>query len=171
MLAKLRLILGTTVTFVAMAIATLAAPFGSITEVQTVQIEEREEEQAETAVLGAAQRAHTLSAYMPRDEVEARVREYFYDTPIMVDIAWCESRFRQTALDGTILRGKVNNSDLGVMQVNEYYHGDTAERLGLDLYTLEGNMRYARNLYEREGVQPWSSSRPCWGGSAHLASL
>lgn len=152
-----------------MVIASLAVPFGSSTEIETVQMAVQEEQ--ETTVLGVVEKAHTISMYIPSALVEARVRSYFEDQPIMIEIAWCESRFRQTAKDGTVLRGEVNNSDLGVMQVNEYYHGDTAARLGFDLYTLEGNLKYARDLYEREGVVPWNSSRPCWGGSAHLASL
>ena len=55
------------------------------------------------------------------------------------------------------------------MQINTYYHADTAERLGIDIHSLEGNMAYAKNLYEREGLQPWSASSKCWSKSAHVA--
>ncbi len=94
---------------------------------------------------------------------EKYVREYFKDIPIMIQIARCESTFRHLDRDGNIHRGRVNKSDLGVMQINEYYHGETAIKKNLDIYTLEGNMAYARDLYEREGTRPWNSSKPCWG--------
>jgi hypothetical protein len=94
---------------------------------------------------------------------EQYVRQYFKDIPIMIQIARCESTFRQLDEDGEIHRGRVNNADVGVMQINEYYHLDTAKDKGLDIYTIEGNTAYARDLYERQGTQPWISSKPCWG--------
>lgn len=97
------------------------------------------------------------------ETVEEYVMEYFEDIPIMTEVARCESQFVHYTDSGNILRGRVNKSDIGVMQINEYYHGDTAKRLDIDLYTLEGNVEYARDLYERKGTQPWDASKPCWG--------
>jgi hypothetical protein len=95
-------------------------------------------------------------------DVETKVREYFADIPLMAEISKCESHFRQFEKDGSIFRGKVNNQDVGAMQINEYYHKDRATKLGYDLRTLEGNMAYARLLYQEQGGQPWVSSSPCW---------
>jgi hypothetical protein len=94
---------------------------------------------------------------------EKYVKQYFSDIPIMVQIARCESQFRQLDKDGSIHRGNVNSEDVGVMQINEHYHLDTAEKNNYNIYTLEGNTSYARKLYEKEGTQPWSSSKACWG--------
>lgn len=94
---------------------------------------------------------------------EEYVREYFKDIPIMIQIARCESTFRQLRKDGEVHRGRVNNADVGVMQINEYYHLDTAVKKELDIHTIEGNTAYARDLYMRQGTQPWISSKPCWG--------
>lgn len=96
-------------------------------------------------------------------DVEARVREYFSDIPIMAEVARCESTFRHTLADGSVLVGVVDGRDTGVMQINTYYHGQTALNMNLDLWDFYDNMAYARNLYERQGTQPWSASRPCWG--------
>ena len=52
------------------------------------------------------------------------------------------------------------------MQINEHYHSATAAKLGLDIYTIQGNVAYAQYLYQKEGTQPWSSSKPCWGKTA-----
>ena len=52
--------------------------------------------------------------------VEEYVTEYFNDIPIMSDIAFCESTFRQFNENGDTLRGKENYLDIGVMQINEY---------------------------------------------------
>ena len=94
---------------------------------------------------------------------EQYVRKYFADIPIMIQIARCESTFRQLDISGEIHRGRVNKADVGVMQINEFYHLDQAENKDLDIYTIEGNTAYARNLYERQGTKPWTSSKACWG--------
>jgi len=97
-----------------------------------------------------------------RQEIEQRVKEYFKDDPILVEIARCESQFRQFDANGNVLKGKINKGDLGLMQINKYYHAEKAKELGLNLRTIEGNLAYAKYLYEKEGVQPWISSSPCW---------
>lgn len=96
------------------------------------------------------------------DEVEQAVREYFVDIPVMAEIARCESTFRHTQKDGSVLRGKVDNRDVGVMQINTGYHAAEAKKLGLDLTDFEDNMSYARHLYEKKGTQPWKASSKCW---------
>ncbi len=93
---------------------------------------------------------------------EEVVRSYFSDIPVMIQIARCESAFRQALPDGTVLQGRIDSADTGVMQINLRYHGETALEKGYDLHTLEGNLSYARDLYARQGTKPWSSSASCW---------
>ncbi len=95
-------------------------------------------------------------------DTETIVRTYFSDIPVMIQIARCESTFRHTLSDGSVLRGRVDPADTGVMQINLRYHGTQAERLGLELTDIYDNMAYARDLYKRQGTQPWSASAPCW---------
>ena len=97
-------------------------------------------------------------------ELEEKAKVYFKEYPILVKIAACESQFRQYNSKGETLKGKVNKGDLGLMQINKYYHGEKAEELGLNLETIEGNMAYAKYLYEKEGSKPWLSSSKCWKG-------
>lgn len=101
-----------------------------------------------------AKNPETLGAY---------VREYFADTPIMADIAWCESRMRHLEENGKIIRGRVDSDDIGVMQINTRYHLEDSKELGLDIYSLNGNLAYAQYLYEKQGTKPWLASSPCWG--------
>jgi hypothetical protein len=100
---------------------------------------------------------------MPQAQsVKEYVQTYFADEPIMIEIARCESTFQQYDKDGSVHRGVVNDQDVGVMQINEHYHKDIAEKLGLDIYTIQGNVAYAQYLYEKKGTAPWSSSKACW---------
>lgn len=111
---------------------------------------------ADSAILsaGESQNPETMSAY---------VREYFADAPVMAEIARCESHFRHLGADGQILRGTVIPDDVGVMQINTRYHEKKAVSMGIDLYSLDGNLAYAKFLYETQGTKPWNASRPCWG--------
>lgn len=104
-------------------------------------------------------------------EMEAYLKSEYADTPILVDIARCESSFKQFRDDGKVVRGKIDRDDIGVMQINERYHGDTAEKLGMDIHTTEGNIAYAKYLYDKFGSQPWSASSKCWSKPVgdHLA--
>jgi len=96
---------------------------------------------------------------------ESIVRSYFRDIPIMIEVARCESTFQHKLTDGSILRGRVDPADTGVMQINRRYHESAAVAMELDLDDIYHNMAYARYLYETQGTQPWSASMPCWGNT------
>lgn len=99
------------------------------------------------------------------NDTETIVREYFKDIPIMIEVARCESTFTHELKDGSVLQGRVDSDDTGVMQINKRYHLKTATTMELDLDDIYQNMEYARYLYDRQGTQPWSASMPCWGNT------
>ncbi len=101
--------------------------------------------------------------------VGSSVKSYFKDAPIMEKVAYCESTYMQFDSVGVVHRGIVNNKDVGIFQINEKYHLKRSQDLGMDIYSIEGNMEYARVLYEEQGLQPWSASKPCWGKFLDLA--
>ena len=104
----------------------------------------------------------TILALKDFKTLEAYVRAYYKNTPELAEIAGCESNFRQYDAKGAILKGTVDKDDIGIMQINKYYNGDNAEKLGYDIYTIEGNLAYAKVLYKKYGDDPWSSSEKCW---------
>lgn len=101
--------------------------------------------------------------------VEEIVKEYFKETPILSKVAFCESGYRQFDANGQVLRGVLNPKDVGVMQINEYYHLKASQDLGLDIHTLEGNMAYAKYLYDKQGTAPWIYSSKCWAKGQSIA--
>lgn len=107
---------------------------------------------------------------MPQAQsVREYVEEYFADAPIMVAIAKCESQFRHAEEDGTILKNP-HSTAIGTFQIMSSLHKEPAQKLGLDIYTMQGNAAYARYLYENQGTKPWNASKHCWKHSdAHLA--
>jgi hypothetical protein len=106
--------------------------------------------------------ASSTDSISPQDTM-AFVKSYYSNEPVLIDIARCESTFRQYDANGNILRGKVNPADIGVMQINEKYQLEKAESLGYDIRTTAGNVAFAEYLYDTQGAAPWSASEPCWG--------
>lgn len=96
---------------------------------------------------------------------EALVKAYFADVPIMAEIARCESRFRQFDSSGAPLYGGAGAGMIGIFQIHARIHAEFAADIGMDIYTLKGNLAYAKYLYESEGTRPWYSSYKCWGAA------
>ena len=92
---------------------------------------------------------------------EERVRQYFWDIPVMTAIAKCESEFRQFNSQGVALRGGYKKSMVGLFQIAPL-HIPAATALNIDIKTMGGNMAFARHLYEQSGTRPWLASKWCW---------
>lgn len=105
----------------------------------------------------------SISRYRnPNDGLEQQVRSYFEDIPVMIEIARCESEFKHYHTDGTVRKNMQGSSATGVMQIMASIHRRVAANLGFDIDTPEGNMQYARYLYEKNGTWPWFASKYCW---------
>ncbi len=88
-------------------------------------------------------------------ESEAIVRKYFVDDPIMITIAKCESGFRQYNNNDAPLIG--HGLYVGVFQIDQNIHAEFAKSLGMDIYTLDGNLAYAKRLKNASGTRPWAN--------------
>ncbi len=115
----------------------------------------------QTSIFPSAQ-----AAFEQPQTVEEYVRDYFTDEPIMIEIAKCESQFRQYGKDGQVLKNSQGSSAIGLFQIMSSIHADFADdKLGLDVYSLQGNAAYARYLFDKQGTRPWDASKACWGKS------
>ena len=120
--------------------------------------------QASTTELLAEEAIPVAKAIDPTLTDEENIRNYFADTPILIKVSWCESKLKQFKKNGALVRGELTPEDVGAMQINEYFHLKDSKKLGFDIHTLEGNLAYAKYLYEKKGTQPWSASKYCWTG-------
>ena len=98
------------------------------------------------------------------------VREVVIETPteesvvILEKIAKCESGGKQFYPNGTLVK-RINNDgsiDFGKYQINDKRHEHIAAKLGMNIYTEEGNEAYAKYLFNQQGSEPWFPSKPCW---------
>lgn len=77
-----------------------------------------------------------------------------------------EGSARHYTEEGTVIIGGYTDPqfglDIGMYQINTKFHLERAEELGIDIFTEEGNTKYARILYRESGTQSWIASRACW---------
>jgi len=59
-------------------------------------------------------------------------------------------------------RIKGHGVDVGYFQINTYYHGTVAKKMGLNLYNPVDNIEYGMYLLNKEGSKPWRASKRCW---------
>ena len=75
-------------------------------------------------------------------------------------IAQCESATGHYDRNGQVIENA--SGDIGKYQINLPTHAERAEKLGIDLYSEEGNEEYARLLYKENGTRDWNASADCW---------
>jgi peptidoglycan hydrolase-like protein with peptidoglycan-binding domain len=110
---------------------------------------------------GQDQSEKTEEANYTQNEIRELVEDEFGENHPMVSVARCESSFRQYAGDGEVLRNPESDA-IGIFQILEGLHEEPAEELGIDIFSAEGNVGYARELYDSFGLEPWSPSSLCW---------
>lgn len=116
---------------------------------------------------GYALKAEPVLTYVkkaPSQKLAVKVGESSLDEfpPIMREVARCESNSRQFHENGEVVRGHYDNQDIGLFQISLRYHKERTEELGIDVFTKEGNIEYAKMLYEEQGTTPWNASKECW---------
>lgn len=102
-----------------------------------------------------------LAAALSTTTVKAHIEGVFGTSSPMVDVAICESSLRQFDAPNHVLRGEITPADTGVFQISVDYHGDEAKTLGFDIYSLDGNIAFAKYLYDKNGLKDWSASKKC----------
>ena len=94
--------------------------------------------------------------------------------PQLKRICSCESwgnndkKPRQFRNDGSLLwgndpeTGKPVEKDVGACQISTKYWLKDSKKLGYDIFTYDGNIGFAKWLYDKKGSEPWNPSRQCW---------
>lgn len=111
--------------------------------------------------LNATMAGTTVSAVNKTETVEL--------DPALHGVCSCESSYegtrygqpRQFNPDGSVRRGVQNPKDIGECMINLDYWGETAAKLGYDVFTQQGNVKMANYIYEHEGLKPWTWSNGC----------
>lgn len=109
---------------------------------------------------------YTAAPYPNQCRLERTLKEYIafeakqhgIDPKTALAVSYCESRYYENATGTQAAVGK----DIGMFQINTYYHESKAQKMDLNIYEPRDNIEYAMWLMERQGLQPWSASKSCW---------
>ena len=91
-------------------------------------------------------------------KIDKYATEYHVNPVVARAIISCESGGDPNAL-GTMA---VIGQDIGIWQINDYFHEETANKLGLNIYNQDNNLRYGMILLFEQGTSPWKWSKSCW---------
>ncbi len=96
-----------------------------------------------------------LPDWKDKKVVEEKIRDAFPEaSSTMVKIAKCESNLVVDAYNAKSI-------DRGLFQINHTWNAK-AKELGLDVTKPEDNIKFARWLYEKNGLADWRASSKCW---------
>lgn len=98
--------------------------------------------------------AESVESYKTNEQIASDI---FGDkADIMLAIAFCESSHRQFSTSTIPLVSSTN--DVGFMQINRRWWGESAQRLGLDYENdLKDNMRMAKIILDIQGLKAWTT--------------
>jgi hypothetical protein len=87
------------------------------------------------------------------ERIKKEIRDTFPElTEVMLEVARCESGYENVPSP---------TGDFGIFQINQV-HLSTLYDLGLNRENIQDNIRFARLLYEENGLKDWNNSRHCW---------
>lgn len=104
-----------------------------------------------------------FSVWLLVTPIHARA-DYTGPSPVFVAIPDCESgngtpgSGHQFDSKGKVLIGVTG--DIGAYQISPKWIS-VANKLGMDIYSLQGNTEFAAYLFKKYGSEPWNSSSKC----------
>ena len=107
--------------------------------------------------------SHVEKTKMLSKEITRLSAKYNVDENLAIQIIKCESNFNPGAINKNIdSSGKVWSVDRSYWQINDYFHTDAMEALGLDIDNQWDNLEYGFIILSKQGTKPWSASKSCW---------
>ena len=96
-------------------------------------------------------------------EITRLSKQYAVNEKKVRAIIKCESQMYGSAVNHNLdSSGKVWSSDFGLLQINDYYHEDAMNKLGLDIHDQFDSLEYGFLLISKQGYKPWTASIGCW---------
>ena len=84
--------------------------------------------------------------------------KYNVSSSTVNEIIKCESSMYGSATH----INKDGSTDFGFLQVNDYWHKKTMEKMGLEITNQWDSLEFGFILMKSQGLKPWSASRKCW---------
>lgn len=54
------------------------------------------------------------------------------------------------------------STDIGPLQINDYYNESAMEKQGLDISKPLDNLQFGLQMMSKQGTNPWKASEKCW---------
>ena len=108
-------------------------------------------------------RAETKETLTLDSEITRLAKQYTVDEKLVREIIKCESQLYGGAINHNKDKGgKIWSSDWGYLQINDYFHEKTMNKMGFDIHNQWDSLEYGFILISKEGYTPWKASKTCW---------
>lgn len=94
------------------------------------------------------------------ETIEDKIKDVFPNKEEALAVARCESGLKQFDKRGEVIQNKESTA-IGVFQIMASLHKKYANSLDLDIQTADGNIKFAKILYDKYGWKPWAASKKC----------
>ena len=106
----------------------------------------------------------SLSSSDLRGLASSTAAKYGLDPVLVQKIIGCESQWKATNVHPNVRAGTTTpwSYDIGLLQINDYYHETEWEAQGLDMKNPKDNLEFGLKMMQQQGTQPWNASKNCW---------
>lgn len=95
--------------------------------------------------------------------IDALAPSYGLSASLVKKISQCEDQGDPYSTHANKHGDVVWSTDIGPLQINDYYHKAEMKKLGLNINKPIDNLKFGLSMMETEGTVPWKWSEPCWG--------
>lgn len=97
------------------------------------------------------------------NDIDVLAPSYGLSASLMKKISQCEDQGDPYSTHANKHGDVVWSTDIGPLQINDYYHEAEMKKLGLNINKPIDNLKFGLSIMETEGTVPWKWSEPCWG--------
>lgn len=97
------------------------------------------------------------------EEIKRLSKKYGQDKKLVRKIIDCEGRLYDNG-EWEVHQNydKWMSKDFGPIQINDHWHKEKMDKLGMNIYDWRDSLEYGVMLLKNQGLEPWNASRVCW---------
>lgn len=97
------------------------------------------------------------------EEISRLSIKYRVDSDTARAVIQCESQMNGSAInENKDENGITWSKDIGLFQINNYFHEKTMNDMGLNINNQWDNLEYGFILISKQGLSAWKASKSCW---------
>lgn len=94
--------------------------------------------------------------------IDTLAPKYGVSAALAKKISLCEDQGNPYNTHANKHEGVTWSTDIGPLQINDYYNESAMKKQGLDISKPLDNLNFGLQMLKEQGTQPWKASEQCW---------